>query len=175
MEPHFPLSHFPPSLHWSCFTMPELITVIVILGILAAVAAPKFFDASIFNNQGFHDQVLASLQYAQKEAIAQHGFVCVTFTANSVSLMIGPSTNGCSTPLANPAGGTSTYTVQSTQASFSSYPLGGFSFDCMGIPRTTGSGTCNDTVGVLTADRLVQVQSPTVTVIRVTKETGFVY
>jgi len=151
--------------------MPELITVIVILGILAAVAAPKFFDTSIFNNQGFHDQVMASLQYAQKEAIAQHGFVCVAFTSNSVTLTTGAS-NACLTPnLANPAGGSS-YTVQNSHAMFSPVPTG-FSFDCMGIPRTTGSGTCNDTVGVLTAAQTVQVLGATA--IMVEKETGFVH
>ena len=152
------------------FTLPELITVIVILGILAAIAAPRFFDISIFNNRGFRDQVMATLRYAQKEAIAQHGFVCVAFAANSVTLTTGAG-NACGSPLANPAGGSS-YTLQSSQASFSPAPAG-FSFDCMGIPRSAGSGTCNDTVGVLAATQTIQVQGATA--ITVEKETGFVH
>lgn len=165
MNPQLPLCR-----RSSGFTLPELITVIVILGIIAAIALPRFFDASIFNKQGFRDQVIAALRYAQKEAIAQHGFVCVAFTSNSVTLTTGAS-NACGTPLANPAGGSS-FTVQSSQASFSPVPTG-FSFDCTGIPRTTGSGTCNDTAGVLAAAQSVQVQGATA--ITVEKETGFVH
>jgi MSHA pilin protein MshC len=146
--------------------MPELITVIVILGLLAAVAAPRFFDLSSFTQRGSHDQVLASLRYAQKEAIAQHGFVCVAFAANSVTLTTG-SANTCGTPLASPSGGA--YVVQ---ASFSPVP-GNFSFDCTGIPRASGQGTCTDANGVLTSDQSVQVQGAAL--ITVVKETGFVY
>jgi len=149
----------------SGFTMPELITVIVILGLLAAVAAPRFFDVTAFNQRGSHDQVIASLRYAQKEAIAQHGFVCVAFAANSITLTTG-QTNTCGTPLTSPSGGA--YVVQ---ASFSTLP--NFSFDCAGIPRTTGLGTCADANGVLTSDQSVQVQGAAA--ITVTRETGFVY
>jgi MSHA pilin protein MshC len=70
------------------FTLIELVMVIVILSILSITVAPKFFDNSIFQARGFADQMLATLRYAQKSAIAQHRFFCVTFTPNSVSLKI---------------------------------------------------------------------------------------
>jgi len=158
---------FSPGQHRSLgFTIPELITVIVIMGLLAAVAAPRFFDVTAFNQRGSHDQVIASLRYAQKEAIAQHGFVCVAFTSSSITLTTG-SSNACGTPLTSPSGGA--YVVQ---ANFSPVP-GNFSFDCTGIPRTTGQGTCADANGVLTSAQTVQVQGAAS--ITVEKETGFVH
>ena len=35
------------------FTLTELITIIVILGIISAVAAPRFFDRNVFESRGF--------------------------------------------------------------------------------------------------------------------------
>ena len=93
--------------HPSCqrgFTLVELVMVMIIVGILAVFAAPRFFDADIFKSRGFADQVQASLRYAQKIAIAQRRFVCVTIAGNSISLATGTAAT-CGTPLASPSGG----------------------------------------------------------------------
>jgi MSHA pilin protein MshC len=73
------------------FTMIELVMVIVIVGILSAAAFPRFSGNSIFQARGFADQVLATLRYAQKTAIAQHRLVCVNLnntTPATVTLTI---------------------------------------------------------------------------------------
>ncbi len=75
------------------FTLIELIMVIVMLGVLAVVAAPRMFDSSAFNARGLHDTTLAYLRYAQKTAIAQRRTVCVNFTSSSVDLRIGKNAN----------------------------------------------------------------------------------
>jgi MSHA pilin protein MshC len=74
------------------FTTIELVMVIVILGILSVTIAPKFFDNSVFQARGFSDQMLATLRYAQKAAIAQHRLVCVDLTATTVTLTISGNT-----------------------------------------------------------------------------------
>ncbi len=66
----------------------ELVMVIIILSILSITVAPKFFDNSVFQSRGFADQVLATLRYAQKSAIAQHQNVCVNLTTTTVTLKI---------------------------------------------------------------------------------------
>ncbi len=78
------------------FTLVELVMVVVILGIVSITAAPKFMDNSVFQSRGFTDQVLATLRYAQKSAIAQHQNVCVSLTTTSVTLTINAT---CSLPL----------------------------------------------------------------------------
>jgi MSHA pilin protein MshC len=82
------------------FTLIELVMVIVILSILSITVIPKFFDNSVFQARGFADQVLATLRYAQKTAIAQHRLVCVILTATSVTLTIANSNSDTSCSLA---------------------------------------------------------------------------
>lgn len=91
------------------FTLTELITVMVIVGILAVAALPRFFDRNVFDSRAYYDQVISTLRYAQKTAIAQHRFVCVAFTASSITLTYG-ATNACGSDLTSPAGVTP-YTV----------------------------------------------------------------
>ncbi|MDD5385002.1 MAG: type II secretion system protein [Gallionella sp.] len=115
------------------FTLVELIMTMVIIGIISAVAIPRFFGADVFKSRGFADQVQASLRYAQKVAIAQHRFVCVAFAANSITLTIG-ATAACGTPLASPDGHASYVITASSGIAFAALPTD-FSFDALGRPN----------------------------------------
>lgn len=65
------------------FTFIELITTIVILGILAAVVGPKFFaDSSVFSERGYADEVASALRYAQAVAMSSGCDVAVALNAN---------------------------------------------------------------------------------------------
>lgn len=75
--------------------MVELITVIVIIGIMGAVVMPRFFDRNTFDSRAYYDQVISTLRYAQKTAIAQHITVCVVDTATQIGLFAAD----CTTPL----------------------------------------------------------------------------
>ena len=68
------------------YTMIELVTVIVILGILAAIAVPRFFDAQVFEERGFYEEVAAALRYGQKIAVGSGCPVRVTITAGDYDL-----------------------------------------------------------------------------------------
>lgn len=126
------------------FTMVELIAVMVIAGILAAVAIPRFFDKNAFQSRGFYDQVISTLRYAQKAAIAQNRFVCVAFTASSVTLTIN-ATATCvgATSLASPSGdATYTVTAPSSNVTLTGYTTP-FYFDALGRPNPNAKQTIN--------------------------------
>lgn len=68
------------------FTLMEMITVIVILGIVAAVALPSLTDRSAFQARGFEDEVLAALRYARSLAVASGCPVQVSIAGNGYTL-----------------------------------------------------------------------------------------
>lgn len=86
------------------FTLVELIAVMVVIGILAVAALPRFFDRNVFEARGFLDETRALLRYAQKTAVAQRRTVCVAFAAGGVALTIAGAAgaNACNTPLVLP-------------------------------------------------------------------------
>jgi len=136
------------------FTLIELIMVMVVVGILAVVVVPRFFDADVFRSRGFADQVQATLRYAQKEAIAQHRNVCVAMTASDITLTIAnaiPSlaTSPCNTNLALP--GQATNKISTPSAAITLSPAtASFVFDALGKPSVANtiviSGATNNIV-----------------------------
>ncbi len=52
------------------FTLVELIMLIVIMGILAAVVGPRFFDRHAFDERFYFEEALSAVRYAQKLAVA---------------------------------------------------------------------------------------------------------
>lgn len=69
------------------FTMIELVTVMILVGILAFVAIPRLSDTT-FKERGFHDAVVAAIAHARRVAVASRRFVCVSVNggAGTVSL-----------------------------------------------------------------------------------------
>ncbi|OGS90377.1 MAG: hypothetical protein A2Z95_03195 [Gallionellales bacterium GWA2_60_18] len=133
--------------------MVEMIMTIVIVGILAVFVAPRFFDNNVFQSRGFADQVRASLRYAQKVAIAQHRFVCATFTGNSIALSTG-ATAACGTPLQSLSDG-SAYVINAPSGiTFASTPSD-FSFDALGKP------SAGQTVNVAGATGSITIEAET--------------
>ena len=68
------------------FTMVELILVMVIAGIIAAVAMPRVVGRNGFDTRGFADELAATLRFAQKLAVAQRRAVFVQITAAGATL-----------------------------------------------------------------------------------------
>ena len=51
-------------------TLVELLLVVVIIGIVAAFAAPRFLDDRTFLQRGYYEELVAGLRYAQRLAVA---------------------------------------------------------------------------------------------------------
>lgn len=67
----------------SGFTLVELITTMMLLGILAFVAIPRFGDTRIYGERAFRDQALNALRHAQRMAVASRRASCVNVTAGT--------------------------------------------------------------------------------------------
>ncbi len=133
------------------FTLVELITVMVIIGILAVAVLPRFFTVSDFEDRGSADQVESMLRFAQKTAIAQHRNISVTFST--------AATPNCTTTLTGVA---LTCQVKSNVATKTVI------FDALGRPVDAG--------GVpLTANDTLTVGGTTITTISIEAETGYVH
>lgn len=68
------------------FTLVELITVILLIGILGAFAAGRMVDRGGFDGRAYADQTASMLRYAQKVAIAQNRDVLVRLNAGGIAL-----------------------------------------------------------------------------------------
>ncbi len=150
------------------FTMVELIVTVIIIGIMAAVVAPRFFGKHGFEERGFHDESIAALRYAQKAAIAQRRNVCAALVPKKMTLTIASaagSASPCNTNLAGPDG-KSPYVIDATadtkyrnsNVSFATFPAS-VTFDSLGRPN---------------AKATIQVTSHTRKIV-VEAETGFVH
>src|SRR5262245_5589881 len=63
------------------FTLLELVTCIVIIGVLAAVAAPRFFDTQPFSEHGYAREIASALRSARNTAVASSCEVQFTIDA----------------------------------------------------------------------------------------------
>jgi len=139
----------------SGFTMIEMITTMIIIGILAAVVAPRFFIQQSYSDRGFYDQTLAITRFAQKSAIAIRRNVCVNVAPPSINLTYASaagSGSACDTNLPSPVGGSSPFTITAPTGTTLS-PSTTITF--------TGLGSAASTTTLTVSSRTVTIESGT--------------
>ena len=77
-----------PRQRLSGFSMVELITVLVIIGIMGVAVMPRFGQVTAFYETGYRDKVKATLEYARKSAVAQRRYSCVSRVGNDLLVTI---------------------------------------------------------------------------------------
>lgn len=144
------------------FTLIELVMVMVMLGVLAVFAAPRVFNRNDFEARGFHDQVLSTLRFAQKTAIAQRRTVCVAFTSTTVSLTraAAAASNVCDPTLPVPGPRGELVLTAPANVAFTVVPTG-FSFDGLGQSRPASVPPAARTITVVNAGRTIAVEEVT--------------
>jgi MSHA pilin protein MshC len=117
------------------FTMVEVVVVIVIVGLMAAVLVPRFVGRDAFASRGFYDEAQSVVRYAHKTAIAWRRSVFVCITATTVSA---GSVAGCGTLLVNPISGAA---LTATAPSGVTLTPVSFGFDGAGRPNPNAQVT----------------------------------
>lgn len=142
------------------FTLVELVAVILIAGILAAVAGPRFFSASPFAARGYADSAASFLRYAQKLAIARHAGVTVQIGGGGLSLCA-TAANPCADaqPWPGPDGETP-YRIDVPSGVTQSGSAASIAFDSQGRPN---------------AGITLTITGDTARTLTVEAETGYVY
>ncbi len=143
------------------FTLVELVTILVVVGILAAFAVPRFVGRTGFESRGFYDQAQGIVRYAQKIAIAQRqsppkAAIFVVITASQIRICYDA---GCAAAVNDP----------STGAALTLYAPGlvtvspvTFSFDGAGAPSFGATLTINvNSTGVGDINRTFFVEATT--------------
>jgi MSHA pilin protein MshC len=179
------------------FTMVELIMVILLAGVLAAIGVSRFFNRAGYDADAFTEQARTMLRYAQKLAIAQNRPVYVQASSTSIALCYA-SGSACAAASMVPAPSGSNSGSSSTRArcvAGSTYSAnwyceappdgstlivppaaqGGFYFNGLGRPYLAGEAVsaASDASAFTDVNITIAAEGATRT-IAVSRETGYV-
>ena len=146
------------------FTLVELVVTLIVVGIMAYTALPRFEGLGAFDGAGAADQLRSILRYAQKTAVAQRRNVSVSYAGNAASICSYTGTTmPCSAdctgkiPIAPPGG-------RFQPAKSAPYSSDFLCFDAVGRPY--------DSTGLLSPSRTIDVSESGA--VRIEQETGYV-
>lgn len=143
------------------FTIVELVAVMVITGIIAAIAAPRFIGVDAFDARGSYSTLVSALRYAQKTAIAQRRNVFVNINTTTRVVCLG-YINDCSSALLDPATQTAYSKTLSSNVAIgaSTTPIG---FDGLGrpLPNAVATFTIQNAVVPSESTRTIIVEAET--------------
>ena len=148
------------------FTLVELVVTLIVVAILAVIAIPRL-NTHTFDTVGFYQEVLSSVRYAQKEAVAKRRVVCVTLAANSVTIKFASleASSACNTDLVSPRGVSPFVVSAATGVALS--PAVNFFFDPLGRPF--------DGAGVPSPQRTISITGDGTQSFVIEAETGYVH
>jgi MSHA pilin protein MshC len=135
------------------YTLLELVVVMTVAGVLAAVVGPKFFTQQSFSERGYADELASALRLTQKVAVISGCAARLTVAAGTyVAAQQAASGNACNasdTTWATPVLGIDGVAIQgSSPAGTSASPTGVYQFDTQG--RLSSSPGTTLTVGART-------------------------
>lgn len=127
--------------HQRGFTLVELVTVMIIVGLISAFALPRFFDTQRFDNRGFYSEVINAVRYAQQLAVAINcntQVVLTTGTPSMYTVTLDDDNLDCTgatfnTLAPNPVTGQAGFTGSSSSTSISA-TASTFTFSALGVP-----------------------------------------
>ena len=152
----------------SGFTMVELVVVMIVIGVLAAIGIPRLMGDKNMEAAVFGDQVVSGLRRAQKIAAGHRRVVCASVGAKAVTLRL----NACGNAglaldgLADDEYATSDSVLNATPATLFFQPDGRITQDAAGTTVVSN--------GVVAITGNVNGQPTTFRIIRMDGTTGYV-
>jgi MSHA pilin protein MshC len=70
------------------FTLTELVTILLVIGILAVAAVARMDSMRVFGERTEYDTIRSALQSARKSAVAKRRYVCVQAAASGLTLTV---------------------------------------------------------------------------------------
>ncbi len=145
------------------FTIVELIAVITIVGVMSAVAAPRFVGNDAFQARGAYSTLLSVLRFAQKTAVAQRKPVYAKLDTATRVICLGYDA-ACSSAVIDPA----------TQAAYSKTLPSSVTLTTSANPVVfDGKGASSSTISIRLQNNVTT--SEAARTITVEQETGYVY
>jgi MSHA pilin protein MshC len=65
-----------------------MVTIMVVIGILAAIAIPRLTQTDAFSTSAYRNEIASALRHAQKSAVSHRRLVCAALTKSTVKLTI---------------------------------------------------------------------------------------
>ena len=143
------------------FSLPELVMVIAIAGILAALAVPRLYGPGEVAARGFLDESLAAIRHAHKLAMASGCEVQVAVTSGAVSLARRSAcgSGGFTGAVPHPAR-PGNFTIARPGA-VTVAPLVTFYYDRIGRPRNGAGALLGTGIDIDIAGRVLHVEAET--------------
>lgn len=146
-------------------TLVELVTVILLLGILSIIAVSRFFSPTTFAASGYFQNTLATVRYAQKLALASGCDIRVNIDATGVQLNQWNNGSACTAGISallavTRPGSTDDFAeAPPTGVGISGTML--FYFDSIGRPHATGGSLLTVPASVVIGGRTLTVENET--------------
>ena len=125
------------------FTVVELLAVLILVGVLAAVALPRLNLVDALRSDNWREQTVAGLRLAQATAVGHRRLVCASFSSSRLQLQIAAANpaSTCDAPLRGPDGTTDFGSTQPTSGGVAVAPAGTIYFQPTGRATLDGAGS----------------------------------
>ena len=133
----------------SGYSLVELITVLVLLGILATVALPRFVGTGAFSGRAAGDRVVSAVRYAQEQAMSRNRHARIRFSGRTYRVQFRNASGSWET-LPVPGTGEDEWTLPG-DVRFSA--AGNREFDGLGKPAPGDCGPGN-TLGLTSGENI---------------------